>query len=783
MIKSYIIIAFRNIRRNLSYAFLNVLGLTLGIAACLVIFLIVRNELNYDNYAKADRIYRVTLNAIDFNSDVSLAVAPKMRNDFPELEQESQVMYDNNVMVKVDNKRFRDNDFAIVDGNFPQVFDFQWIHGDPKTALMEPNSLVLNETLAKKYFGDANPMGRVINVENQINAKVTGVIKDLPANRSLPLQMLLSLESIKSHLNLSEFWNIGGGFFTFILLPKNYPVQRIQGRIPAFLKKNWALDPKEVRLPIQPLRDIHFDQRYINNVVTPVSKDTYYALFGVALLIIITACINFVNLATAQAIKRAKEVGVRKVLGANRGQLIKQFLGETSVLVFIALVLGVCLAAFFLSAAGAWLNIKIDASELAQPIVIEWIAGITVAVILIAGLYPAFVQSAFQPVDSLKNKTGRMAKGFTLRKGLVVAQFAISQILIVGTLIVAHQMDYFENEDLGFNKESVVSFYTPDSKKQDVFKQELLNLPGVERVTLSNGAPSYNTNFGPFSDPGRGFTKDDVTEVKQVDENYIDMFGLKMLAGQKITKPGPNDTSRNVIVNQTLIEKIRMMNPDKAIGKRFMFNGRYVNIMGVVQDFQSESKHKKRRACVLMYNPQNFFYASVKIRPGAINKTIAQIGKAWTVLNPNDLFDYQFLDDHIAAFYTQEQKVYTAFKLFSGIAILIGCLGLYGLIMFAASQRTKEIGIRKVLGAPIASIVGLFSKEFVVLIAMAFLIAAPLGYYMMNSWLSNYAYHVTISPWTFVLAIIASTIIAGITIAYQTIKAALVNPVKSLRSE
>jgi len=785
MIKSYIIIAFRNIRRNLSYAFLNVFGLTLGIASCLVIFLIVRNELNYDSYAKADRTYRVTLNAIDFNSNVSLAIAPKMRNDFPGLEQVSQVLYNNDVMVKVDNKRFRDKDFIITDEHLPQIFDFQWIAGDPKTALAEPNTIVLNETLAKKYFGNSDPMGRVINVENQINAKVTGVIKDIPANRSLPIQMMLSFESIRNQVknNMANFWNIGGGFFTFILLPKNYPVQRLQAGIPQFLHKNWALNPKDVRLPIQPLRDIHFDQRYINNVVTPVSKDTYYALFGVALLIIITACINFVNLATAQAIKRAKEVGVRKVLGANRSQLIKQFLGETSVLVFIALVLGVGLAAFFLSAAGAWLNIKIEANQLVQPIVIGWIAGVTIAVILIAGLYPAFVQSAFQPVDSLKNKTGQMSRGFTLRKGLVVAQFAISQILIVGTLIVAHQMDYFENQDLGFNKESVVSFYTPDNKKGDVFKQELLNLPGVQQVTLSNGAPSYNTQFSSFSAPQLGLTKDDVTEIKDVDENYIGMFGMKMLAGEKITRKAPGDTTQKVVVNETLINKLGITNPDKAVGEHFMLNGRLANIIGVMQDFQSESKHKKRRACAIMYNHDVFFYTSVKIRPGAINKTIDQIGKRWAELNPNNLFEYQFLDDHIATFYTQEQKVYTAFKLFSGIAILIGCLGLYGLIMFAASQRTKEIGIRKVLGAPIASIVGLFSKEFVVLIAIAFLIAAPLGYYMMNNWLNNYAYHIIIGPWTFVLSIIASLIIAGITIAYQSIKAALVNPIKSLRSE
>ena len=785
MFRNYVIIAFRNIRRNLSYAFLNVFGLTLGIASCLVIFLIVRNELNYDNYAKADRIYRVTLNAIDFNSNVALAVAPKMRNDFPELEQVAQVLYNKEVMVKIDNNRFRDNDCIFADEHLPQIFDFQWIAGDAKTALAEPNAIVLNETLAKKYFGNSDPMGKVINVENQINAKVTGVIKDVPANRSLPIQMMLSLETIKSQLknNMDNFWNIGGGFFTFILLPKNYSIQRIQSRIPAFLHKNWDLNPKEVRLPLQPLRKIHFDQRYINNVVTPVSKDTFYALFGVALLIIVTACINFVNLATAQATKRAKEVGVRKVLGANRGQLVKQFLGEAGVLVGIALILGLGLATFFLSGADKWLGIKIAPDELAQPVVIAWIAGITIGVILIAGLYPAFVQSAFQPIDSLKSKTGKVVKGFTLRKGLVVAQFAISQVLIIGTLIVARQMDYFENQDLGFNKESVISFYVPDSKKVDAFRQELLNMPGVSQLTLSNGAPSYNSQFTSFSAPQFGVVKDDVTEVKYVDENYIDMFGLKLLAGKKISRKPVGDTTQKVVVNETLIHKLGIMNPDKAIGDNFMFNGRMASIIGVIGDFQSESKHKKRRACVCEYNPDVFFMTSVKLSPGTINRTIGRIGKVWAAANPNSMFEYQFLDEHIAAFYKQEQKVYTAFKLFSFIAILIGCLGLYGLIMFAAAQRTRELGIRKVLGAPVASIVGLFSREFVLLITIAFLIAAPLGYYMMTNWLNNYAYHITIGAGTFVIAIAASVIIAALTIAYQTVKAALINPVKSLKNE
>jgi ABC-type antimicrobial peptide transport system permease subunit len=785
MLKNQFIIAFRSIKRNLGYAFLNVFGLSLGIASCLVIFLVVRNELTYDNYSKADRTYRVTLNAIDFNSNVSLAIAPKMRNDFPELEQVSQVMYSQEAMIKINNQRFKEKDFAFADQYLPQIFDFQWIAGDPKTALKEPNSIVLTESIAKKYYGNADPMGQMINVENQFNTKVTGIIKDLPANRSLPLQMLVSFETIRNQVkdNMNNFWDIGGGFFTFILIPPNYPIQQVKARIPAFLHKNWDLNPKEVRLPLQPLKDIHFDQRYINNVITPTSKNTYYALFAVALLIIITACINFVNLATAQAIKRAKEVGVRKVLGANRGQLIRQFLGETTVLVVFSLTLGIILASVFLSGSGTWINTKLNPSQLAEPVVVAYIAAITVTVILIAGLYPAFVQSAFQPVDSLKNKGVKFAKGFTLRKGLVVAQFAISQILIVGTIIVANQMKFFESQDLGFNKDAVISFYIPDRAKMDVLQQQLVSNSGVEQVTFSNGAPSYNNNFNSFTAPNFGITKGDVTELKFIDEHYIDMFGIKMLAGQKVVEKAPKDSSITLVVNETLIHKMGIMDPNKAVGQHIFFGQTTATIMGVVQDFQSESKHKLRRACVLVYGKDRFFMASVKLRAGAINKTIDQIGKSWSALFPDNLFEYKFLDDHIASFYTQEQKEYTAFKFFSCIAILIGCLGLYGLIMFAAAQRTKEVGIRKVLGAPIISIVGLFSREFIILIIIAFVIAAPLGYWSMNNWLNNYSYHINIGVGTFLIAIAASFTIAAITIAYQTIKAALVNPVKSLRSE
>jgi len=466
--------------------------------------------------------------------------------------------------------------------------------------------------------------------------------------------------------------------------------------------------------------------------------------------------------------------------------LIRQFLGETTLLTFIALAAGVLISALLLPQLSIWLDIKLSVAELVNPSVIGVILGLTGMVILLAGLYPAFVQSAFRPVESLKSKASLNFKGLTLRKSLVIVQFSISQIMIIGTLVVAYQMDFFQNRNLGFNKDAVISFGIPDMKKTEVLKQQLVNNPGVKEISFSSGAPVLNYFFTSFSSPENGLVKGDVSEMKFIDENYMDMFGLKLLAGQKImrTQTGENDTVYNAVVNETLINKIGIQDPQKALGKHFLLNGNWMTtIVGVVQDFQSESKHKKIRPCALIYRPDNFFMTSVKIQPSGIKKTIASIEKSMTSLFPENLFNYEFLDDHIAAWYRQEQKEYTAFKLFSGIAILIGCLGLYGLVAFAAAQRIKEVGIRKVLGASLGDIILLFSKEFVLLIVIAFLIAAPVAYYIMHNWLESFAYQVNIGAGIFIVAILSSFLIAAITIAYQAIRAAIANPVKSLRTE
>ena len=784
--QTYFLTGIRNLRKRLGYTMINVFGLALGIASCLLIFLVVRYELGYDAFnSKADRIYRVNHHSIDYNPRVSPGVAPSLRHDFPEL-QVAQLFYEDG-LFRIGNDRYNEKNFAFADEYVPRVFDYQWVAGDPHTALTNPNSIVLTESWVRKYFGSRDAMGQTINLDNQYDCKVTGIIRDLPGNTSLPLPLMVSISTIKQQMTDmgKYYYAIPNGSFTFIALPAGYPVERIRARIHGFIEKNWGKDiAKEAVLILQPLREVHFDQRYLDiTVSTTTSRQTYWALAGIALFIILTACINFINLATGQAATRAREVGVRKVLGARRFQLVGQFLGETALQVIAAMVLGVVAVALLIPQLSAWLDIHISVHELREPMVIGLLVALAIGVILLAGLYPAFVQSAFRPAVSLKGVPAVSRGNLTLRRGLVVLQFGISQLMIIGTVVVARQMDFFQNRDLGFNKEFVVSFDLPDSAHRQVLWNELISDPAVTAVSFSSGAPAYMGGATGYDALQLGLTGENITELKFVDQHYIRMFGMRLLAGDTIARRTGKDSILPIVVNETLIHSLKIQDPRLAIGQQISVSGMPCRIMGVMQDFQSESKHKKRRACILVYYENNFYKASVRLNPVGIRASIDRIGKEWSALNPKGLFQYEFLDEHIASFYRQEQKVYTAFRLFSCIAILIGCLGLYGLIAFATLQRAKEVGIRKVLGASVPDIVFLFGREFIWLILVAFVVAAPVAWMAMNAWLDNFAYRIGIGWGTFVVAILVSVAIAAFTISWESLKAAVVNPVKSLRSE
>lgn len=791
MTGNYLRTACRNLLRNKSYSLINLFGLTLSIISCLLIFLVTRYQLNYDRFnKKVDRTYRVTMHGLDYNSNVSMALVPALRSYFPELENVSQTWYNEEGLVKVGEQRYKEKSFAFADKELISIFDYTWLAGSAKSALADPNSIVLTESIAQKYFGKQEALGQVINLNNQHNLKVTGVVKDIPGNTHFPFNFLVSFETIRKQKQdqgaLANFYWISNGAFSYLVLPPNARLSNIQGRMHAFIESNWGKDlAKDVELILQPVTEIPFDTRYINNLNTATSRDTYYALIAIALLIMIIACVNFLNLTTAQAIKRTKEVGVRKVLGSSRLQLIMHFISETFLLVTAALVLALILTSIALPYLNKSLDFKLEFTELLQPFVLSIVFLSTALIIVLAGLYPAYVLSAYNPIQSIK-PGANVSKRITVRKTLVVLQFAISQVMVAGTLIVAFQVDFLKNKDLGFVKEAVISFYVPDSKQADVLNQQLAGIPGVNKVSFSSGAPPYTSNFTNFNSPESGMIKDDVTELKLIDERYTDMFALKMLAGRQVTPvlEADNDSIFNIVVNQTLISKLGITDPQEAIGKQIFFNGnRQGTIMGVAKDFQSGSRHVKITPCILMYRKSGFETVSASINPETFVATIAGIDKTWSSLFPDELFSYEFLDDHIAALYRQEEKVYTVFKLFSGIAILIGCLGLYGLISFSAAQRTREVGIRKVLGASMSGIVLLFSREFVSLIVIAFLIAAPLAYFVMNKWLQEFAYQVNVGPGIFLITIILSFVIASVTIGYRALSAARVNPAKSLRSE
>ena len=669
MFINYLLTALRNIRHRLGYVLINVFGLALGIASCLVIFLVVRYELSYDAFnTKADRIYRVNHHSIDYNPRVSPAVAPALRHDFPEL-QVAQFFYDDG-MVKIGTARYNEKNYAYADEYVPRVFDYQWLAGDSRTALTDPNSIVLTESMARKYFGAKEAMGQTVIVDNQFTCKVTGIIKDLPGNTSLPFPFLISLSTIKKQLDrMNNYYSIPGRkFHPFIALPEHYPIQRVRNRIHSFMEKNLGEGHRQrghaSRSCSRSGMFISISATLASTVSPTTSRQTYWALAGIALFIIITACINFINLATGQAVTRAKEVGVRKVLGARRPQLIGQFLGETAMLVIGAMILGLLAAALLVPRLGIWLDIGISTRELGEPMIVALLAGLTLFIILLAGLYPAFVQSAFRPAVSLKGTAVVSRSGLTLRRSLVVLQFGISQLMIIGTVVVARQMDFFQNRDLGFNKEFVVSFDSPDSAHREVLRQTLAADPGVTAVSFSSGAPAYSGNATSFDAPQLGLTGENITEVKFVDEHYIRMFGLHMLAGDTIARKTGKDSIAQVVVNETLIHTMNILDPHAAIGTRFLAGGGPCNIIGVVQDFQSESKHKKRRACVMLYNEDAFWSVSVRVNPVGMHGTIDRIGRQWSALYPAFLFQYEFLDDHIASFYRQEQKVYTAFRLF-----------------------------------------------------------------------------------------------------------------------
>jgi predicted permease len=802
MVYNYLKTALRSLIRNKSFTFINVIGLTIGIASCILIYSLISSEQSYDNFHKdSDRIYRVVSeiknnDGVRYTPGVPFPVAGALRIDFPDLEKVASILSADGLISVEDNKKnekkFKEeNSIYYAEPEFFEIFNFPWIIGN-KNTLNRPNSAVLSQAYAEKYFGDwKNAVGKNIKLDNKYIYKVEGIIKNVPANTDFPLQVVISYTSLKEtdvHRNLDNWTSIQSNAYTFVKLPGGLSSAGFNEELKVFNAKHKPAEYLNQGLILQPLSTIHFDERFGNYNYRVFSHELIIALSLIAVFLLLIACINFINLATAQAVNRSREVGVRKVLGGNRRQLSTQFLTETAVITFLAITLAYAIAEFVLPHLNNFLETSAGLSFFGDSNIIVFVFSIAVVVTFLSGFYPALVLSGFSPINVLKSKIiSRSGKGINLRRALVIFQFIIAQVLIVGTLIVISQMDYFRNASLGFNKDSVLLVPVPSDSlstlKIDALKNRLLHQPGITDVSFSTFTPADDSRWGSdFQFDNSPERSTFGAELKWADADYFKTYDIRLATGKFYSE---SDTVREFVVNETFVKKLGIKNPEDILGKELNFwDGFHVApIIGVVKDFHQSSFHQAQRPVVLSTWKEVYQLLNIKLRTKQFQETITGINEIWSNTYPENLFEYQFLDEKIEGFYQKEQQLSVLYKIFAAIAIFISCLGLYGLVSFMAVQRTKEVGIRKVLGASASDIIYLFSKEFTILIGIAFVIAAPISYLIMQNWLEDFAFRIEISIWLFLLAIASSLIFAWITVGYHSIKAATANPVESLRYE
>ncbi len=796
MIKNYFKIAFRNLRKNRVYGIINILGLALSMACCILIFTLVKYHLSFDNFHKnPDRIYRFVTeqqrDEISYAASVPPPFGKAFRDDYAFAEQVARTVISRNALISIKQgeevKKFKEPEGAAY--SEPELFDifnFPLLKGFKKTALTEPNTAILTEHLAKKYFGNENPINKTFRYDNRIDFKITGVLRDIPANTDLKPEIYLSWSTLKSLNDWYAKDDSWGGISTdlqcFVRLRPNITNTQIEKLLPDYVAKYRPKSKNVHHYKLQPLAQVHFDGRY-GGVME--KKNLWISSF-IGLFLIVTACVNFINLATAQALKRAKEVGIRKVLGSLRGQLFWQFIAETALITAIAAIVAIGLSYLALPSVNEWFKIEMDIQFLSGSLLVIFIPLLALFVTFLAGSYPGLILSGFRPVAALKGKLSQQhIGGFNTRRTLIVTQFSISMILIIGMMVIYRQMQYAKQSDLGFNKEAVVMIpmgFDSSGSAQKTLRNELASIPGVQSVSQCYAAPSSDETWN-TSIRFDTRTEEELfrSSIKAADEQYIKTFDLQLIAGRNIFA---SDTVREFLVNETLTRKLGLKFPQEALGKKIYFNGNMsATIAGVVKDFHDGSFHSDINAVCITSFSDNYTNYAVRINLNKIKSTLPALEKKWSGIHPDKIYEYQFLDEKIAAFYETEETMLKLISAFSLIAIFIGCLGLYGLVSFMAAQKTKEIGIRKVLGSSITEILWIFGKEFGRLILIAFLVAAPISWWLMNKWLQDFKYSIHISGWIFLMAIVITFLIAGITVVYQSIKAAVANPVKSLRTE
>ena len=814
MLKNYLRIAIRNLTKYKFISFINIFGLTVGLSCCLLILTYILHETSYDKYNRqAARIYRVTRSFNNKDGIVSLhlgAVAPPfgplLQNDFPDIQKTTRILPMGNAPMRYEDKIFNEKELFCADTNFFSMFDVPVLKGNPQTALADPFSILLTPDLARKYFGDKDPIGKVIRMNNQYNLKVTGVFQPFPSAAHMHPNILISFSTLNDSAvygekNLMTNWG-NNAFYTYLLLPEHYPASSLEAQFPAFLDRRMHYPgapadfkaSKTTRLFLQPLTDIHL-RSHLDEEIEENGDSSRVTIFGaIALFILLIACINYMNLSTARSALRAKEIGIRKVSGAVRQEIIVQFLSESILISFMALLLAGALAWLTMPALNSVTGLELSIQTLLQVRVLLPLLLTPLIVGILSGLYPAIFLSSFQPSKVLKGLIKVGSGNISFRKVLVVTQFAISIVLLISTAIVFQQLHYMQNTSLGFDKDHIVTLRYNNGldNTYESFRSQLLQDPHIRQATRSSRIPSGRLLDEQGASTESGDSLRPVTaDIKflAVDHDFLSAYGIPIVAGRDFSRSYATDTT-SFLLNVAATKALGIKTPQEMIGKNFAYSGVKGKVIGVMQDFNFESMHQAIVPLIMVMptasQAGNFFgNISVKIAGNKDNiaAAIARLEKTWKQYLPEVPFEYTFLDEHFEELYKSEQRQGILFTVFSGIAIFIACLGLLGLSAFSISQRLKEIGIRKVLGASTGGIVTLLSLDFLKLVAFAALIAFPIAWFAMHNWLRDFAYRIPIEWWVFAIAGILAATVALVTISIQALKAALANPVRSLRSE
>jgi putative ABC transport system permease protein len=814
MFKNFFTVALRNFQRNQIFSLINIAGLAIGISASLVIYLIVQHEFNFDKFHKdGDRIYRVVTNMHfpdqDFKNSGSPGPLPAaMRNEIPGIERSAAFWNSSPMKVSITDNNEKENIFRkqsniiYADEEYFRFFRYQWLAGSPDNLLNGVGEVVLTESRAKVYFpflDITHAIGQTIVYNDSVKATVKGIVKDINEITDFTFKEFISLatfsDQLKNNNGWSEWGSVSSASQFFIKLRKDIDPKKINLALAELRKKHTKKsDYLATDHFLQPLRDIHFNADFDAFDRRQTHKPTLYGLLAVAVFLLLLGCINFINLTTAQAAQRAKEIGIRKTMGSSRSHLIIQFLCETILLTLLAAIVSVVLAPSLLKLFADYIPDGLQFDLFRQPHLIVFILLLVLMVGLLSGFYPALVLSGYKPVLVLKNiayANSALTRRVWIRKTLTVSQFVIAQFFIIATMVVAKQIRFTLNKDMGFKKDAIINFSVPynyqnQDTRQFVLQEKLKAIPGIQQLSLAGPPPAsegYNITTMEF-DNGKKLIKTSV-EDKRADTGYFNLYKLKLLAGRNLQQ---SDTLREYVINETYAKFLGYYNPADIIGRVIDRGSNKIPVVGVMADINTKSLHKAIQPLVFSCQAKNHntFHVSLPAKGGntdAWKTTIAAIGKAWKEIYPEEEFRYTFFDESIAKFYTKEQQTASLLNWCTGLAIFISCLGLLGLVIYTTAQRAKEIGVRKVLGASVSQIVSLLSKDFMQLVILAFVIAAPLAWWAMNKWLDDFAYRTSISWWVFGLSGVIMIVISLFTLGIQTIRSAIANPVKSLRTE